>query len=97
MTRYTDEQIMIRAMPCPTCGAKPRQHCKRKPAESGIIKNHQHRQLYWHQFAKRASSNIPDDFGKSRKDYTSDRTLIDDTMVDAYDEFAWKIGLWPEN
>ena len=41
MTHYTEEQIMIRSMPCPECGAKPRQHCFRKPKQNGLIINHQ--------------------------------------------------------
>jgi hypothetical protein len=49
---YTEEQIMIRSMPCPTCFAKPRHHCKRKPREDGGIKNHQERQWLWHDFVK---------------------------------------------
>jgi len=49
---YTEEQIMIRSMPCPTCFAKPRHHCKRKPREDGKIKNHQERQWLWHDFVK---------------------------------------------
>lgn len=49
---YTEEQIMIRAMPCPNCFAKPRNHCKRKPREDGGIKNHQERQWLWHDFIK---------------------------------------------
>jgi hypothetical protein len=28
MTNYTDEQIMIRAMPCPECFAQPREYVK---------------------------------------------------------------------
>lgn len=52
MTHYTDEMIMIRAMPCPKCGARPREHCKRKPNKDGRIKNHEQRMWYWHQFIK---------------------------------------------
>jgi hypothetical protein len=53
MTHYSEEQILIRAMPCPKCGVKPREHCKRKPhPETGKIKNHQERQMLWHQFVK---------------------------------------------
>lgn len=54
MTHYSEEQIFIRAMPCPKCGAKPREHCNRKPKEDGTIKNHQERMWAWHQFAKGA-------------------------------------------
>jgi hypothetical protein len=52
MTEYTEEQIFIRSMPCPKCGAKPRDHCKRKPKENGTISSHQDRQMIWHQFVK---------------------------------------------
>jgi hypothetical protein len=49
---YTEEKIMIRAMPCPKCGAKPREHCKRPPREDGLIRNHNERMLLWHKFIK---------------------------------------------
>ncbi len=49
---YTEEQIMIRSMPCPTCFAKPRQHCKRPPKEDGKIINHKERQWLWHDFVR---------------------------------------------
>lgn len=52
MTHYTEEQIMIRSMPCPECGARPRQHCFRKPKQNGLIINHQDRQMLWHDFVK---------------------------------------------
>mgnify|MGYP003682004381 CR=1 FL=1 len=50
--KYTDEQIMIRAMPCPNCYAKPRQLCDRRPNKNGMIINHQDRQLLFHDFIK---------------------------------------------
>jgi len=46
--RYTDEQIMIRAMPCPTCFAKPRELCKRKPKANGMVRSHEERMLLFH-------------------------------------------------
>ena len=52
MTPYTEEQILIRSMPCPKCGALPRQHCHRKPSKDGRIKNHNERQLVWHEHVK---------------------------------------------
>ena len=55
MTPYTDEQIMIRAMPCPKCFAKPRQLCKRKPNKNGIIRNHEERMLLFHDHVKECS------------------------------------------
>lgn len=55
MTHYTDEQIMIRAMPCPKCFAKPRQLCKRKPNKNGIIRNHEERMLLFHDHVKECS------------------------------------------
>tara|TARA_B100000963_G_scaffold273400_1_gene241598 strand:+ start:8358 stop:8597 length:240 start_codon:yes stop_codon:yes gene_type:complete len=58
MTHYTDEQIMIRAMPCPKCGALPRQHCYRKPSKDGRIKNHNERQLVWHEHVKMCKREI---------------------------------------
>lgn len=48
MTNYTDEQIMIRAMPCPKCFAQPRELCKRKPQKNGIVRNHHERQKLFH-------------------------------------------------
>lgn len=60
MTDYTEEQIMIRAMPCPKCGVKPRIHCKRNPhPETNKIKNHQERQMLWHQFVKNVNAENP--------------------------------------
>ena len=53
---YTEEQIMIRAMPCPDCFAKPREHCKRKPRQNGLIRNHQDRQILFHEFIKSAKN-----------------------------------------
>ena len=62
--KYTEEQIMIRAMPCPDCNAKPRQLCDRRPKQNGLILNHQARQLYFHEFIKKTSpkkrTRIPD-------------------------------------
>ena len=53
MTHYTDKQIMIRAMPCPDCSAKPMDHCNSFPDEkSGFIKNHEKRVELFDQFLK---------------------------------------------
>jgi hypothetical protein len=53
MADYTEEMIMIRAMPCPSCGALPRQHCERPPnPHTGRIKNHAERQMLFHKFIK---------------------------------------------
>ena len=71
MTQYSEEKIFIRAMPCPKCGAKPREHCRRKPKEDGTIKNHQERQYAWHQFAKANSR---------QKNYEF-------SLIDSYDKF----------
>tara|TARA_B100001059_G_C17819925_1_gene577603 strand:- start:1597 stop:1869 length:273 start_codon:yes stop_codon:yes gene_type:complete len=46
--KYTDEQIMIRAMPCPKCFAKPRELCKRKPKANGMVRNHEERMFLFH-------------------------------------------------
>jgi len=70
MTHYSEEQIFIRAMPCPKCGAKPREHCNRKPKEDGTIKNHQERMWAWHQFAKSQPQ-------RSRKSFS----VIDDNDI----------------
>jgi hypothetical protein len=51
---YTEEQVMIRAMPCPECGADPRKFCKRKPNQNGRIRSHEARMLLWHEFVKSA-------------------------------------------
>jgi hypothetical protein len=48
MTNYTEEQIMIRAMPCPYCFAQPRELCDRKPQENGIVRNHRERMELFH-------------------------------------------------
>ena len=53
--RYSDEQLMNRAMPCPVRYAKPRKFCKREPNKNGIIKNHKERQILFNEFIK--SSN----------------------------------------
>ena len=53
MTLYSEEQIFIRAMRCPKCNAAPREHCKRKPRQNGMIKSHQERMWAWHQFVKK--------------------------------------------
>ena len=50
--RYSDEQLMIRAMPCPICYAKPRKFCKREPNKNGIIKSHKERQFLFNEFVK---------------------------------------------
>lgn len=55
--KYTDEQIMIRAMPCPDCFAKPRELCRRKPNKDGIIRNHEDRQLLFHKFIQSAKTH----------------------------------------
>lgn len=52
---YTDEQIMIRAMPCPECFAKPREFCKRKPDKNGMIRNHHERQKLFHRHVSEVS------------------------------------------
>jgi hypothetical protein len=49
MTQYTEEQIMIRAMPCPKCFAQPRELCNRKPQENGIVRNHRERMELFHE------------------------------------------------
>lgn len=58
--QYSEEQIFIRAMPCPKCGAAPREHCNRKPKDNGMIKNHQERLWEWHKFvqSKRTESSV---------------------------------------
>jgi hypothetical protein len=56
MTNYTDEQIMIRAMPCPKCFAQPRELCKRKPQKNGIVRNHHDRQKLFHDHIKQVLS-----------------------------------------
>tara|TARA_Y100001938_G_C8085054_1_gene431450 strand:+ start:945 stop:1223 length:279 start_codon:yes stop_codon:yes gene_type:complete len=53
--RYTDEQIMIRAMPCPKCFAQPRELCKRKPTANGIVRNHEERMHLFHDHVKECS------------------------------------------
>ena len=77
--QYSEEQIFIRAMPCPRCGAAPREHFKRKPRDNGMIKNHQERLWEWHQFVKRQRPkprpHLKEKFKGSGKPYLS---LIDD-------------------
>jgi hypothetical protein len=55
MTNYTDEQIMIRAMPCPKCFARPRELCNRKPQENGIVRNHRERMELFHEHVSHVS------------------------------------------
>ena len=55
MTHYTDEQIMIRAMPCPVCFAAPRQLCDRRPQKNGIVRNHYERMELFHKHVTQVS------------------------------------------
>tara|TARA_B100000963_G_scaffold212481_1_gene185148 strand:+ start:523 stop:753 length:231 start_codon:yes stop_codon:yes gene_type:complete len=55
MTNYTEEQIMIRAMPCPKCFAQPRELCDRKPQENGIVRNHRERMELFHKHVSTVS------------------------------------------
>jgi len=55
MTQYTEEQIMIRAMPCPKCFAQPRELCNRKPQENGIVRNHRERMELFHEHVSQVS------------------------------------------
>lgn len=62
---YTEEQIMIRAMPCPDCFAKPRELCRRKLNKNGIIRNHESRQWLFHKFIQSAKTHgFVDLFGR---------------------------------
>lgn len=63
---YTEEQILIRAMPCPECGAEPRKHCKRKPSQNGRIRSHESRMLLWHEFVKSANATKQVDLYQSQ-------------------------------
>lgn len=88
MTNYTEEMIMIRAMPCPKCGVMPRDPCNRKPKENGLIANHQERMWLWHDFVKSAKLlkrldlyGMQSFFIKGNTDY--------DMLVDQDDEFDW--------
>mgnify|MGYP003324524418 CR=1 FL=1 len=51
---YSEEQIFIRSVPCPSCEAQPRQHCFRPVSrKTGLIHNHTERQFLWHKVLKR--------------------------------------------
>tara|TARA_A100001201_G_C3998003_1_gene173653 strand:+ start:445 stop:696 length:252 start_codon:yes stop_codon:yes gene_type:complete len=58
MTHYTDEQIMIRAMPCPKCFAQPRELCNRKAQENGIVRNHRERMELFHDHVAQVNSGL---------------------------------------
>jgi len=81
--KYSEEQIFIRAMPCPKCGAAPREHCNRKPLENGMIKNHQERLWAWHQFVKSQRPKPREHLKKSVK--TAGATYL--SLIDDNDEF----------
>jgi len=51
---YSEEQILIRSVPCPSCGAQPRQFCFRPPKKTtGKISSHNERMLLWHKVVNR--------------------------------------------
>lgn len=95
---YTEEQILIRSMPCPKCGALPRHHCNRKPSEDGKIKNHNERQLFWHKHVKicklQQKHFIPYEYtqwsSKRFKKVAEDKNGSD-LFVDTYDYKGYKL------
>lgn len=82
--QYSDEQIFIRAMPCPKCGAAPREHCYRKREQNGMIKNHQERMWEWHKFVKQQEPK-PRPHQK-RKFKGSDKLYL--SLIDDDDKFS---------
>jgi hypothetical protein len=55
-TSPQEERIMIRAMPCPECFAKPREFCTKYPNEKGEIGNHRSRKYLFQAFVDSAES-----------------------------------------
>ena len=88
MTHYTEEQIMIRAMPCPRCGAAPRFHCNRKPAKNGLIKNHQARQFLWHDFVKSAAETKQVSVFDRYHHLINGNPRLEHEVLDDYDELT---------
>jgi hypothetical protein len=88
MTHYTEEQIFIRAMPCPKCGAMPREHCIRKVKDDGTIKNHQERMWLWHDFVKSTKALKRVDLYGMTSFYVKGHEFYDQ-VVDQDDKFDW--------
>ena len=88
MTHYSEEKIMIRAMPCPKCGVMPREHCKRKPDENGVIKNHQERMWLWHNFVKSAKLSKQVDLYQTQSFFIKGHSDYNE-LVDQDDQFGW--------